>query len=325
MAARCETMNEGLEIVDLRRLTGRELEPLLLEETVEWKRELDWDFAKSAELVGHFTDSKALIGYALLDRGEVAGYGYSVIEDQKGLIGDFYVRPLWRDGRTDVGLFRTMLDALNGMSRVRRIESQLLLMPPRTGYSVQAGRNLKLYERLLLSLDCEKAAPPPAPPPRRRFHLEPWADHLQESAAAVISLAYKNHIDSRINDQYGTIEGARRFVSNIVQFPGCGIFNRPASMLAFNPANGWVSGIVLVSFVAPHVGHITQLCVTPDSQGSGLGHELLMRAIAGLRAGGARRITLTVTDANTAAVQLYRKTGFRDLRRFCALVRDLDR
>src|ERR1700679_4061184 len=91
----------GLDMVDLRDLVGHELNPLLLEETVEWERELDWDFARSADLVRQFADMGALTGYALLDRGEVIGYGYSVVDSHKGLIGDVYVRPVWRDGKTE--------------------------------------------------------------------------------------------------------------------------------------------------------------------------------------------------------------------------------
>ena len=91
-------MEPAAEIVPLRELVGRDLDPLLLEETVEWKRELDWDFSWSAaDLVHQFAvDMRALQGFALLDRGEVAGYGYSAVEDYVGLIGDLYVRPAWR-------------------------------------------------------------------------------------------------------------------------------------------------------------------------------------------------------------------------------------
>ena len=322
MAARCETLTERLETIDLRRISGRRLEPLLLEETVEWERELDWDFSKSAELVSHFTDSKALTGFALLDHGEVVGYVYSVVEERKGLIGDFYVRTAWRDSPTEVRLFQTMLNELTGMRSVHRIESQLLMMTPQTGRKLQQDPALQVYERLLLSLDCESSPAPAITPARKRFHIEAWGDHLQESAATVIAMAYKDHIDSRINDQYSTFAGARRFVTNIVQFPGCGTFYRPASMIAFNPGAASLAGMVLTSFVSPKVGHITQLCVTPDAQGSGLGRELLTRAIARLRAGGAKRISLTVTDGNEAATELYRKCGFQEVRRFAALARD---
>ena len=80
------------EIVDLRRLSARDLEPLLQEETAAWRNELDWDFDKSADLVRRFVDLRALNGSALVEDGDVAGYLYYVVEDNKGLIGDLYVR-----------------------------------------------------------------------------------------------------------------------------------------------------------------------------------------------------------------------------------------
>jgi len=210
MAARCGSLTEGPEIVDLRRLSGRELDPLLLEETAEWKQVLHWDFAKSAELVRQFTDTRALTGAALLHRGEVIGYGYSVVEDQKGLIGDLYVRPEWRDRESVLQLFRSLLDGLTGLRSLRRVESQLMLVDPLVGAELRESRSLEIYERLLLSFDFACTVVPNTAG-RRRFHLEPWGDHLQESVAKVIALAYRDHVDSRINDQYGTVGAPLRF------------------------------------------------------------------------------------------------------------------
>src|SRR5436309_3116038 len=140
MAAISDAMAHGPEVVELRNLAGRELDPLLLEETVEWQRELDWDFGRSADLVRQFADMRALMGYALLDRGEVAGYGYSVVEEQKGLIGDLYVRPPWRDGGNEVQLFRAILDGLTAVPGLRRIESQLMLVDASVGKALQRER-----------------------------------------------------------------------------------------------------------------------------------------------------------------------------------------
>lgn len=327
MAALIDPMTAGPdatepEIVELRHLTGRELDPLLLEETIEWQRELDWDFSRSADLVRQFADMRSLLGYALIDSGEVAGYGYSVIEDHKGLIGDLYLRPQWRDGANDVRLLRAILDGLIATRTVRRIESQLMLVDPSVGRALQRERSVTLQERILMKLD---TTTPPYMPSRaalRRFHIEPWSEHHHESAAGVISLAYASHIDSQINDQYRTVAGARRFLYNIVQFPGCGMFFRQGSFVAFDPRTSWMAGIVLTSFVADQVGHITQLCVTPHMKHQGLGYELLREAINALRIHGARRVSLTVTSSNEEAIRLYRKVGFQEVRRFLSYVWD---
>jgi ribosomal protein S18 acetylase RimI-like enzyme len=315
----------GPEIVELRHISAHELDPLLLEETVEWRRELDWDFGRSADLVRQFTEMRALLGYALLDRGEVAGYGYSVLEEHKGLIGDIYVRPPWRDGANDARLLRAIFDGLVASRGLRRIESQLMLVNPSVGQALQRERPVRLQERILMSLDT--AAPPclPAAAGLRRFHFEPWSEQHYEAASGVIALAYADHIDSQVNDQYRTVAGARRFLYNIVQFPGCGTFFRQGSFAAFDPRTNSIGGIVLTSFVADQVGHITQLCVNPQMQGKGLGYELLREAVNALRIYGARRVSLTVTASNAAAVRLYQRCGFREVRRFLSCVWDAAR
>ncbi|HKD05248.1 MAG TPA: GNAT family N-acetyltransferase [Bryobacteraceae bacterium] len=309
----------NLDLVDIRRLGGRELSPLLLEETGEWNRELDWDFSKSADLVRKFADSRGLGGAALMNHGEPVGYGYTVLEDHKGLIGDVYVRREWRGGDAEIRLFRTLLDGLIGTSGIRRIESQLMLIGPEVAKALQRERFVRLYERLLMNLN-GGVLPPGRNFSMHRFRIEPWADHHHDSAARVISLAYGGHIDSQINDQYRTFDGARKFLYNIVQFPGCGAFHRPASFVGFDLATGWVAGMVLSSFVADDVAHITQLCVTPYVKGFGLGYELLRRAVTTLRVAGAKRVSLTVTGANEEAVRLYRRCGFQEVRRFYAYV-----
>lgn len=315
-----DPMPPGPEIVELRELAGRELNPVLLEETVEWQRDLDWDFSRSADLVRQFADMRAIMGNALIDRGEVAGYGYSVLEENKGLIGDLYVRPAWRNGANEIRLFRAILDGLIAMPGVGRIESQLMLIDPAVGKALQRERFVKLQERMLMRLDTSTPPRLPAGRALRQFHIEPWGDHHHEMAATVISLAYQDHIDSQINDQYRSVGGARRFIYNIVQFPGCGSFFRKGSFVAFDPETGWLSGISLVSFVSDDVGHITQICVTPRAKGRGLGYELLRESVNALRVHGARLVSLTVTSGNTEAIDLYRRCGFEEARRFLAYV-----
>lgn len=320
MAALSEPVAQG-RVVDLRHLGPRELDVLLLEETVEWQERLDWDFAPSADLIRQFMTTRALNGCALLERGEVIGYGYTVIEDRKGLIGDLYVRSGWRSTETELQLFRVLIDGLSGTSVIQRVESQLMLVEPATALALRRERPaVKVYERLLMKLRTEPEMLPR--PNAGRFHIEPWADHLHESAANAIALAYSGHIDSQINDQYRSLAGARRFLNNIVQFPGCGIFHKPGSFVAFDTRTGWVAGIVLVSFVSAEVGHITQLCVTPHVKGAGLGYELLRQTVQALRTRGAKRISLTVTGENSEAIRLYQRCGFEEVRRFFAYVWD---
>jgi len=320
MAALADPSPRPLEIRELRHLSARELEPLLLEETVEWDQELDWDFSKSAELVRKFADMRALGGAALMDRGEVVGYGYSVLEDEKGLIGDVYVRPGWRRHDAEIRLFRLMLDGLIAVPQVRRIESQLMLVEPEVAKGLQRERFVRLFERVLMRYDFAAKFPPTRSRHLSRFRIEPWGEQFHEAASNVMAYSYHGHLDSQINDQYRTFDGAYKFLQNIVIYPGCGEFCRNGSLVATDLDTGWVSGVILTSFVSPEVAHITQLCVSPGVHGLGLGYELLRQAADALHAEGAARISLTVTSANTGALEMYRNCGFYELRRFFAYV-----
>ena len=84
------------DLVDLRTLNARDLEPLLTEEIAAWRDELEWQFDQSASLVRRFVDLRALNGNALLDHGQPTGYLYYVLEDNKALIGDLYLRRGYR-------------------------------------------------------------------------------------------------------------------------------------------------------------------------------------------------------------------------------------
>jgi ribosomal protein S18 acetylase RimI-like enzyme len=106
---------------------------------------------------------------------------------------------------------------------------------------------------------------------------------------------------------------------NIVQYPGCGSFFAPASWAAEYP-KGELAGISLASLVAPEVGHITQICVSPADRKTGVGYELMRRSLRSLAEHGCEKASLTVTSANQEAIQLYQRIGFRSIRRFAAYV-----
>jgi ribosomal protein S18 acetylase RimI-like enzyme len=307
------------EIVDLRRLNPRDLEPLLEEETDAWREELEWDFGKSAELVRHFVDLRALNGAALLEGGEVAGYVYYVLEEKKALIGDLYVRRALRTVERENALLEWVFEAIAAIPAAGRVESQIMMLHldpdrpiPGAGHASAYERNFMRVETACASLGEGRV--------RRLCYIEKWSDLYQEAAAHLIAAAYAGHIDGCINDQYRSAAGARRFLHNIVHFPGCGLFCHLASYAAFEAAGGRLCGMSLASMVSAECGHITQICVSPAAHGTGIGHELLRQSLIALRDMGCRAVTLTVTAANQDAVRLYERVGFRTIKRFSAFV-----
>jgi ribosomal protein S18 acetylase RimI-like enzyme len=165
---------------------------------------------------------------------------------------------------------------------------------------------------------CEKL---PARPPSGAI-ITGWTESMQDHTARLIAAAYQGHIDSRINDQYRSPSGARRFLTNIVQYPGCGTFFRPASFAAIDTTTRQLRGISLASLVASDCGHITQICVSKAEQGTGLGYELMRQSMVALSAHGCRAVSLTVTASNETAIRLYQHLGFSNRRDFAAYVWD---
>lgn len=322
MAAVANLMGQNAgqrEIVDLRRVAVRDLEPLLADEIAEWRRELAWDFEPSAALVRRYAGSGSLGGAALVVNGQVAGYGYAVLEEPRGIIGDLYLRPHMREPGAEAELFRSLLDALAATPRVSRMESQLMLVSGDTADLIRStGRPVRTFARRLMVRDEAHALAPSGALPEGRYRFDPWEDSFLHLAGAIIAGSYKGQTDSEINSQYRSPSGARRFLSNIVEFPGCGLFHAPGSFVVFDRQSGDAVGMVLASFVAEEAGHISQLCVLPGLRGSGLGSELLRRSDEVLRGNGARLMSLTVTESNMGAIALYERCGFRTVRSFFA-------
>jgi ribosomal protein S18 acetylase RimI-like enzyme len=318
MAARLQlTQLRPPDLVDLRSLTARDLEPLLEEEIASWRDELEWQFDQSASLVRRFVDLRALSGFALLEQGQPTGYMYYVLEDNKALIGDIYLKRAFRTPERENLMLQSAVEAIVPNRQIHRIESQLLMLKYDPLRPLPMAAFAHGYERVFMRAELRQADLQPGNL-RRPVYIENWHDRYHDEAAQLIAEAYTGHIDSRINDQYRSAMGARRFLINIVQFPGCGAFFRPASYAAFDGDTGKLSGISLASLVAPESGHITQICVSRAARGTGLGHELVRRSLATFKEAGCVSASLTVTAANTDAVGLYERVGFRVTRQFSA-------
>ena len=317
----------GLQLVDLRQVDLVQLEPLLEEEIAEWDEALNWDFSENAAQVRRYVGTRTLPGVALLDGRSVAGYGYTVLDEPKGLIGDVYLRRAWRRADSEMRMFKVLLDAMTGTPGIQRVESQLMLAQPEIVRALDRERFVRVYDRLLMSRDpaeylAMERTIDRAEGVQQRFRFVEWDPSALHSLPQLITRAYEGHVDGQINDQFTTEAGAGLFLRALMEGGGCGEFFRPASFLAIDRRTLGVAGAILTSFVTRDTAHVTQICVVPEAQGTGLGRELLRRSLLALAEGGARKVTLTVTSTNERAIRLYQAAGFAEMRRFCAVVWD---
>jgi ribosomal protein S18 acetylase RimI-like enzyme len=305
-----------MNIIDLRQTNVRQLEPLLLEEASHWKNELHWDYRSALDLIKRFMDAHALAGCVAFERSVAVGYSFYVLEEHKGLIGGLYVSPNYDQEPIGRRLLDEMLFTMRGLPQLHRIEAQLMPFggPVEGALSDQGFR---LYTRQFMLFDLSKKAKA-VPSVNSGLRLDRWNDRYFDPCAKLIYLAYANHVDGDINDQYRSRHGALKFLKNIILLPGCGQFLPNASFILRHPGSEDLVGAVLTSEVSPGVGHTTQLCVMPGFQGHGLGRVLMLTAAETLRAQKFTELTLTVTSENRTAVHLYERLGFSTVKSFTA-------
>src|SRR5664279_2046499 len=313
----------GAEILDLRHFSSADLRPLLHEEVEIWGETLAWDYRSSSEMILRYVDAKILPGYAAVERGSLVGYSFFVYEGSKGVIGDLFVSPLRAEARAvELRLLEHVIETLQQSPGVHRVEAQLLAHPTGEVAAPFVSNGFQRFRRLFLSLDlaARETATTVEPRPLKDVAIRRWTEADYQPAAGIITAAYRAHIDSEINDQYRTNAGSSRFLNNIVRFPGCGVFDPDSSFVAIHQPSNTLIGLILCSRVKDDVGHVTQVCLVPEYRGRGIGERLVASTYHSLRNRNFRQLSLTVTEANHRAVDLYRRLGFAELRVFDAFV-----
>lgn len=311
-----------MEILDLRHFSSIDLRPLLDDEIRVWSQLLSWDYSGSADMIQRYIDAKILPGYAAIDRGRIFGYSFFVYEGSKGVIGDLFVDNGERAANShnvECELLTHVIDTLQQSPGVHRVEAQLLVHEAGAVARPFLDQGFQRHSRLFMVLPLNHAMKT-GKPLDAEIEIRRWTEQDYQSAAALITAAYRSHVDAEINDQYRTLSGSLRFLNNIVRFPGCGTFDPAASFVAVHKRIRSVVGLILCSRVRHDVGHVTQVCVLPELRSHGIGVSLLSATAGNLRQRNFSVLSLTVTQANRSAVDLYHHLGFDTKRIFDAFV-----
>lgn len=311
-----------MEILDLRHFSSVDLRPLLEDETQVWASLLSWDYTGSADMILRYVDAKILPGYAAIDHGRIFGYSFFVYEGSKGVIGDLFVANggrLPNAHEVESRLLVHVIETLQQSPGIHRVEAQLLLHETGVVSQPFTDQGFHRHKRLFMVLPLASGSGSPIAV-HPDVEIRRWTEQDYQPAAAVITAAYRGHVDSEINDQYRTLSGSLRFLNNIVRFPGCGAFDADSSFAALHKRSRSLIGLILCSRVRGDVGHVTQVCVLPEFRGHGIGKALLAATGANLVPRKFSMLSLTVTEANRSAVELYLRLGFETQRVFDAFV-----
>jgi ribosomal protein S18 acetylase RimI-like enzyme len=341
----------SIEILDLRHFASPALRPVLEAEGELWKQLLHWDYRAPVKLLMQYLDSHMLPGYAALEAGRPIGYAFCVYEETKAVIGDVFALPGKPSGplavlRPELGaaetpsssretsasaheieetLLRHLFELLVNSPQVDRIESQLLLHPSGTHAAAFRAAGFQVFRRLFMVRTLAGFQNPPQVDLPDELELRPWREEDLFPAGRLINEAYRDHPDSAINDQYRSAHGSQRFLHNIVRYSGCGVFSPQVSHVVVNRRSRELVALLLGSRVSPESGHITQVCVQPGYRRRGLAQMLLAIAASCFLRQGVSEISLTVTEANSQAIDLYLAEGYSCARRFDAAVWQRDK
>lgn len=149
------------------------------------------------------------------------------------------------------------------------------------------------------------------------FHWLPWRDSLLDAHAEVKALCFQDELDSIVFPCLGSLRGCRDLMIAIRGRSGfCpeATWLVAASDISPREMTGVAGGcIATIQGVIDENGHggIQNVGVVPEYRGRGIGRALLLKALAGFAAAGARRAYLEVTAQNEGAVRMYRQLGFR--------------
>jgi ribosomal protein S18 acetylase RimI-like enzyme len=309
----------SIEILDLRHFAAPVMRSVLEAEGVVWSQRLRWDFGASIRLLMQYLDNRMLPGFAALDAGHAVGYTFCVYEETKAVIGDVFAACA-DDHKIEQTLLRHLFELLLNSPQVDRIESQLLLHPSGAHADLFRGAGFQVFRRLFMVRPLAGLPAPLRVDLPGELELRAWRDEDLTPAGRLIVEAYREHPDSVINDQYRSAHGALRFLHNIVRYAGCGVFSAQASYVVVERYSRDIIALVLGSRVSQQSGHITQVCVHPHYRRCGLARQLLSLAAFSFMRQGASEISLTVTDANSTAVDLYLTEGYTCAHTFDAAV-----
>jgi len=245
----------------------------------------------------------------------VAGYVFCVYEESKAVVGDVFANDAKPHGPALVHgieekLLRHLLELLINSPHIDRIESQLLLHPSGTHANTFREAGCRIYRRLFLVQPINAVWKLPEIKLPDGLEMRSWHDHDLAPASRLITEAYRGHPDGLINDQYRSAHGSMRFLNNIVRYSGCGAFSAPASHVIVDKNSRELVALVLGSRVSPESGHITQICVHPNYRRKGLARAMLTVVSYWFMRQGASEISLTVTEANQEAIELYVAEGY---------------
>src|SRR5947207_228581 len=165
-------VNPEVRMIPMAEADLAALELLFDEECAEWLELLKWDYKGASMLIRDVARQHQLSGLVALSGNATVGFAYYLIEGSRCSIGDIYVSSPWRGLGFDRALAAAVLDKLERIGRVRRIESQCVGVGNHDADLLFQSRG---FDRLERSYMLTAVAPEDTPvEPIAAVRIRPW-------------------------------------------------------------------------------------------------------------------------------------------------------
>lgn len=174
--------------------------------------------------------------------------------------------------------------------------------------------SLTYFKRFRMELDLDQPNRYSLPALPEMYQLVPWEEGILREHAAAKFASFHTEMDANVFPCLGRRDGCLRLMREITR--RASFVPESTWLLRYTPPGGRISQPIgtVQGLEVEGWGALQNLGVAKAHRGRGLGSHLLAKAIAGFRAAGLSRMHLEVTSANTAAVRLYGRLGFRNAR-----------
>ncbi|MEW6210417.1 MAG: GNAT family N-acetyltransferase [Acidobacteriota bacterium] len=312
--------NSEPRIIPLAETSADDLAPLFEEQCREWLSVFRWDYSAPSRMIRDVLSEGDLLGFAASIDGRYAGMGFYVVEGNRVSIGDIYISNEWRGMGVDCRIVEAMIEEIDRLTRIRRIESQCVHTGNEGAGEMFQSLGFHACDRrfMMLRIKDEAEVGPSLP----HIEMRSWEEDDFDEAARVIHLSYRGSLDARINSQYASEEGCAETLSILTGHVWCGDFLPEVTRVAVNKDTGQMVSVLIASRIAEGAGHISQISVRPTFQGLGAGRRMIESAMAEFSRRGIKYVSLVVTDGNRRAVHLYQSCGFQTIHTFQVFYRE---
>ncbi len=311
--------NSELRVIPLAEADPSALERLFDEQCEEWLELLKWDYSGPSRLIREVARHRELSGYVALMGDRTIGFSFYVIEGNRCSIGDIYVSKEWRGRGADRQMAGAIIDRLDRLPRLRRIESQCVSVGNYSAGELFEARSFNRYERFYMLSDVQSfgdASGCGEGGNASDILVRPWQDDDFADAARIIQRSYRGEPDSLINIQYRTEAGCAELLSILTDHIWCGDFLPHVARVAVDRATGASVGVLIASRIGNRSGHIGQISLLPSYQQRGIGRRMIREALGEFKERGFLTASLAVTSANLSALHLYKSSGFKTVHSF---------